>query len=133
MSPQNDEYFKQLDPLVAALKEQVPEAKYDCKALVFLLVQLLHFQEGALGKEVSGASSQPQPSRLCPSGRTPAHLKGGLQQSSTLAAEDATDVQLVSTQLATFRQMIGKAFGQCQQLLPPYSLLILHSNRAQYC
>lgn len=38
---------------MAHLKEQVPEAKYDSKSLVFMLVQLLHFQEGALGKEVS--------------------------------------------------------------------------------
>jgi hypothetical protein len=50
---QNDDYFKQLEPLVAALRDAVPEAKYDAKQLVFLLVQLLHFQEAALGKEVS--------------------------------------------------------------------------------
>lgn len=49
---QNDDYFKQLDPLVAALKEEVPDAKYDGKALVFMLVHLLHFQEAALGKDV---------------------------------------------------------------------------------
>lgn len=50
---QNDDYFKQLEPLVAALKETVPDAKYDGKALVFLLVQLLNFQDQALGREVS--------------------------------------------------------------------------------
>jgi hypothetical protein len=37
----------------------VPDAKYDAKALVFLLVQLLNFQEGALGKEVGEGSSVP--------------------------------------------------------------------------
>lgn len=53
---QNDDFFKQLEPLVAALRDAVPEAKYDAKQLVFLLVQLLHFQEAALGKEVSCCS-----------------------------------------------------------------------------
>lgn len=90
VSLQNDDYFKQLEPLVAALKEQVPEAKYDGKALVFLLVQLLHFQEGALGKEVSGTShSQADCAPVW--ARTPAHLQGWLQQCSTLNSQDATD------------------------------------------
>lgn len=40
---------------MSQLREQVPDAKYDGKALVFMLVQLLHFQEAALGKEVSKA------------------------------------------------------------------------------
>lgn len=49
---QNDDYFNELKPLVEKLNKAVPEAKYDAKQLVFLLVQLLHFQEAALGKEV---------------------------------------------------------------------------------
>jgi hypothetical protein len=52
---------------VAALGEEVPDAKYDAKQLVSMLVNILHFQEAALGIGVSadagsagsgGASSQ---------------------------------------------------------------------------
>jgi uncharacterized protein (DUF2252 family) len=39
--------------LVAALGKEVPEAKYDAKGLVVMLVQILHFQEAALGRDVS--------------------------------------------------------------------------------
>jgi hypothetical protein len=50
---QNDEYYAKLQPLVAALGKEVPEAKYDAKGLVVMLVQILHFQEAALGRDVS--------------------------------------------------------------------------------
>jgi HPt (histidine-containing phosphotransfer) domain-containing protein len=50
---QNDEYYSKLEPLVKALHEEVPDAKYDAKTLAYTLVQILHFQEAALGKDVS--------------------------------------------------------------------------------
>jgi hypothetical protein len=50
---QNEEYYGKLQPLVAALAKEVPEAKYDAKGLVVMLVQILHFQEAALGRDVS--------------------------------------------------------------------------------
>jgi hypothetical protein len=56
--PQNDDYFKQLQPLVAKLQAECAEAKYDAKQLVFMLVHLLHFQESALGKAVRGVCAR---------------------------------------------------------------------------
>jgi hypothetical protein len=50
---QNEEYYGKLQPLVAALGKEVPDAKYDAKSLVVMLVQILHFQEAALGRDVS--------------------------------------------------------------------------------
>eukprot|EP00878_Enallax_costatus_P033747 GHUV01037300.1.p1 GENE.GHUV01037300.1~~GHUV01037300.1.p1 ORF type:complete len:195 (+),score=40.87 GHUV01037300.1:480-1064(+) len=56
---QNDEYYGKLQPLVAALAEEVPDAKYDAKQLAVMLIQILHFQEAALGKDA-------MPPRICP-------------------------------------------------------------------
>eukprot|EP00775_Hariotina_reticulata_P005697 gene5697-5935_t len=50
-SETNDEYYAKLEPLVKALHEEVPDAKYDAKTLAYNLVQILHFQEAALGKD----------------------------------------------------------------------------------
>lgn len=50
---QNEEFYTKLQPLVTALNEEIPDAKYDAKQLAIMLVQILHFQEAALGKDVS--------------------------------------------------------------------------------
>jgi hypothetical protein len=51
--PQEEEYLIKLDPVVAQLAKDVPDAKYDRKALAQLILQLRKFMEEVMGRNVS--------------------------------------------------------------------------------
>lgn len=55
--PQTDAYQAKLEKLAKALNEEVPDAKYDNKNLVQLIVSIANFQEDALGRKVRGFST----------------------------------------------------------------------------
>ena len=49
---QTDDYLEKLQPLVAALAAEVPDAKYDAKSIGNTIAQLMQLQEDALGLNV---------------------------------------------------------------------------------
>lgn len=52
------EFLTKLQPLIAQLNEDIPEAKYDARGLATIIPQILQFQEDALGLNVSGVGAQ---------------------------------------------------------------------------
>lgn len=49
---QSEEYLTRLEPVVRQLKQDIPDAEYTRESLALLILQLLQFQEEALGREV---------------------------------------------------------------------------------
>lgn len=52
---QAEAFLQQLDPVVEQLREELPQAGYDRRALGILIGQLMQFQEDALGINVRQA------------------------------------------------------------------------------
>ena len=56
---QDEQYLLKLDPIVAQLAQEVPDAKYDRKSLASLIMQLRQFMEDVMGKNVGFAQPLP--------------------------------------------------------------------------